>query len=93
MTLRKVQSQIDKRLREIERELKPLVHNATREFVRVTPKRTGNARKSTKQRGNSIDAHYEYATSLNEGYSRQAPDGMTKPTIEFIRSEVRKIMR
>lgn len=93
MTLRKVKSQINERLREIERDLEPLVRNATKEFKKVTPKRTGNAKRQTTQKGNSIDANYPYANRLNEGYSRQAPNGMTDPTIDYIRGFVRKILR
>lgn len=93
MTLRKVQSQINERLREIERDLEPLVHNATKEFKKVTPKRTGNAKRQTTKKGNSIDANYPYANRLNEGYSRQAPNGMTDPTIDYIREFVRKTLR
>jgi len=93
MRVRKVRNEIAPRLREIERDLEPLVRNATKEFKKVTPKRTGNAKRQTTQKGNSIDANYPYANRLNEGYSRQAPNGMTDPTIDYIRGFVRKILR
>jgi hypothetical protein len=38
--------------------------------------------------GNEIQANYPYAQRLEEGWSTQAPDGMTKPTIEEVRNYV-----
>jgi len=93
MRVRQTRSEINPRLRQIERDLRPLVDLAGRHFVSVTPKRSGNARRSTDVRGNSIEANYNYANRLNEGYSKQAPTGMTDPTIDFIRRTVRKILR
>lgn len=60
------------------------------EFKRVTPVRTGNAREKTDLMGNAINANYPYALSLNEGSSKQAPKGMTEPTIEAIRSYIER---
>jgi hypothetical protein len=48
----------------------------------------GNARRKTVLKGNEIQANYPYAKRLEEGYSSQAPDGMTEPTIEQIRDYV-----
>jgi len=61
---------------------------AYRAYVRNTPIRSGNARRSTHKSGNSIDANYAYAQRLEEGYSKQAPKGMTEPTIEEVRRYV-----
>ena len=52
--------------------------------------RPGNARRKTILRGNEIQANYPYAQRLEEGYSSQAPNGMTEPTIESIRDYVYK---
>jgi hypothetical protein len=49
-----------------------------------TPIRSGNARRNTVQKGSAIVAAYPYAGRLDEGYSRQAPDGMTEPTVNYI---------
>jgi len=49
-----------------------------------TPIRSGNARRNTVQKGAAIVAAYPYAGRLDEGYSRQAPDGMTNPTVNYI---------
>lgn len=49
-----------------------------------TPVRSGNARRNTKQKENEIHANYAYAKRLDEGYSKQKPNGMSKPTIEAV---------
>lgn len=61
---------------------------AYKAFVKNTPIRSGNARRNTKKSNNSIDANYAYAQRLEEGWSKQAPKGMTEPTIEEIRNYV-----
>ncbi len=61
---------------------------AHKAFVQNTPIRTGNARRNTVKSGNDIDANYPYAQRLEEGYSKQAPKGMTEPTIEEVRKYV-----
>jgi hypothetical protein len=61
---------------------------AYKAFVKNTPIRSGNARRKTKKSGNSIDANYPYAQRLEEGYSKQAPKGMTEPTLEEVRQYV-----
>ena len=50
----------------------------------------GNARRKTVLRNNEIQANYPYAQRLEDGYSSQAPIGMTDPTIEDIRDYVYK---
>ena len=57
-------------------------------FVSVTPIRSGNARRNTKLNGNSIDANYAYAKRLDEGYSKQAPKGMTEPTLKYVKDYI-----
>lgn len=49
-------------------------------FKSVTPIRTGNARANTYLHNNEIVANYPYAERLDNGYSQQAPNGMTTPT-------------
>lgn len=75
-------------------------------FKDQTPVDSGNARRSTKYRDNNnrkiIDANYPYAGVLDKGRhmtnrgmrgSNQAPEGMSKPTQEFIEKELRKQIR
>lgn len=51
----------------------------------------GNARRSTKMRGNTIQANYAYAYRLDKlrgpgrpRWSKQAPRGMREPTRQFV---------
>tara|TARA_R110000824_G_scaffold116007_2_gene267276 strand:+ start:164 stop:448 length:285 start_codon:yes stop_codon:yes gene_type:complete len=62
-------------------------------FRATTPKRTGNAKRKTKLKGSTIHAEYGYATKLDAGSSRKAPDGMSKPTSDFLDKLIRKIIR
>lgn len=76
-----------------EKRLATLPKAAYEEFVKETPVRTGRARASTDLRGNTIVADYPYAQRLDEGYSRQAPQGMSEPVIKFIEEEVTKRLK
>jgi hypothetical protein len=49
-------------------------------FVAHTPIRKGNARRSTRLEQTTIVADYPYAERLDNGYSKQAPNGMSEPT-------------
>lgn len=64
-------------------------------FVKATPIRSGNARNNTKLQKTSIVADYVYAERLDNGYSKQAPRGMTEPTEkklqQLLDAEVKKI--
>lgn len=44
----------------------------------------GNARRSTRLRGRTIEGVYPYAERLEDGWSRQAPKGMSDPTIQHV---------
>jgi hypothetical protein len=55
-----------------------------------TPRDTGNARRNTKLTGDRILAQYPYAQRLDQGSSKQAPDGMSNPTTEYIKKYIDK---
>jgi hypothetical protein len=84
--------EIVKRINELERALDPnnLAREAYDYFRRETPVRSGNARSRTRLQGNEIQADYPYAQRLDEGYSSQSPQGMTKPTDKFIQEYIKK---
>lgn len=82
---RSLQRQID--------ELNQLPEKAYEYWRRITPVASGNARRRTSLRGNTIHAAYPYAERLDQGYSRQAPDGMTKPTEKEIQRIVNGIAK
>jgi len=67
-----------------------------------TPEDTGNARRNTQFRKNVIEANYSYAEVLDKGRhltsrgmrgSMQAMQGMTRPTIQYLRLLFRRILR
>jgi hypothetical protein len=84
--------QIVKRINQLEKALDPnnLAREAFDYFRGITPIRKGNARRSTHLQGDEIQADYAYAQRLDDGYSPQAPRGMTKPTEKFIQEYIRK---
>jgi len=55
-------------------------------FKNITPVRTGNARNKTKTKTKEsrIEANYAYAGRLDEGWSKQAPKGMSDPTVKYL---------
>ena len=80
---------IDRQLRLLER----LPRDAYEHWRSITPVDTGRARRSTRLRGDTIVARYPYAERLDQGYSKQAPDGMSKPTEKFVEQRIEKISR
>jgi hypothetical protein len=59
----------------------------------ITPKRSGNARRQTRLQGNEIQARYDYASALDAGASKQAPQGMSEPTTQYLDREYKKRIR
>jgi len=62
-------------------------------WIQTTPIKSGNARRRTKLQKETIVAAYPYAQRLDEGYSKQAPQGMSKPVGDFIQKLVNRILR
>ena len=75
---------MSKSLLDIEKRIQTIPKEAFDYFVSITPKDKGNARSKTQLKGDTIHANYPYAQRLDEGYSKQAPKGMTEPTGKFI---------
>ena len=72
-------------LKKQEKAINKIPDEAYKVFVSETPRKTGNARRNTKLKGKKqIIADYAYAERLDQGYSKQSPEGMVKPTEEFI---------
>jgi hypothetical protein len=69
---------------------KKLAKEAYNYFVAITPIDSGNARRNTSLKGDEIHASYPYAKRLDQGWSKQAPGGMTKPTEKFVGEYIRK---
>jgi hypothetical protein len=64
-----------------------------REVKKNTPIRTGKARRGWRRKfdrkGASINNNVEYISYLDEGISKQAPQGFSKPTFEKIAANSR----
>lgn len=78
-------------LKSIKQQVDQIPQDAYDYFVSITPVDTGNARSKTQLKGKTIEGNYAYAQRLDKGWSRQAPDGMIKPTEKFIEKRVRQI--
>jgi hypothetical protein len=72
--------------------LDSLSKEAHQEYVNLTPVDKGNARRKTTLKGKTIQANYPYATRLDEGWSKQAPKGMTEPFEKWLQDRVNKIL-
>ena len=68
-------------------------------FRDITPVDTGNAKRNTVLRGNTIVANYPYAQVLDNGRvfsngkmqgSKQAPNGMSQPTKQYFMKQLAK---
>ena len=84
---------VTKQLAGIKKGLKNLSKGALVEMQKLTPVRTGNARRKTIRSGDTLIANYPYAGKLDEGSSNQAPDGITKPLDEWVSKEVARIIK
>jgi hypothetical protein len=84
---------ITKELDTIRKQLKTFPAEATAEFIKLTPIRSGNARRKTKLQGDTIVANYDYAKRLDTGWSKQAPDGMSEPLNKWVKNKINKIFR
>jgi hypothetical protein len=88
-----IKDNITSSLKRINKQISNLPKEAFTQFVKDTPIRSGNARRKTRLSGNKIVAGYNYAQKLDEGFSKQAPDGMTKPTEQFVEKRMTEILR
>lgn len=64
-----------------------------KDFIEETPVGSGHARRNTRLQQNSIIADYPYAAILDSGASKQAPEGMTKPTLIKMNDHVTDFFR
>jgi hypothetical protein len=76
----------------IKKQLRTVPTDAHKEFVALTPVRSGNARRNTLLKGNQINANYPYAQRLDEGWSKQAPRGIVRPWELWFRKRIKQIM-
>lgn len=87
----KVKDDITKELKSIQKKLTTYPQEAAAEYRRLTPVRSGNARRKTNLKSDKIVADYNYAGRLDSGSSRQAPKGMTKPFEVWVKKKLKSI--
>jgi len=83
---------VSKMFDQAEKVAKTLPKEAYDVFRDNTPVRSGNAFRSTRLRGNVIDANYAYAERLDEGYSSLKPKGMSGPTEKFLEKRINDLI-
>ena len=87
-----IDDKLSNALQNMRKELYNYPKDAAGKFITLTPARTGNARRHTKLVNNrTIQTDYPYAERLDNGYSKQAPRGMTKPFEEWVKQKLKKI--
>ena len=86
-------SGLTKKLKKLSTLSEEVIEPAYEFFVENTPIKTGNARRNTKLKKKSIEANYTYAAKLDDGYSKQSPKGMTKPTEKLITKLVKNYIK
>lgn len=84
MTVKIDKGGVDKLLKELANMPGAVMKDAGVFFRAKTPIKTGNARSKTRQKDLTINADYGYAGRLDDGFSKQAPKGMSDPTIDQI---------
>jgi len=86
--------QFDKLMKEMKTLPEEAIKEAVVFFKRSTPIDTGNARRNTKTnvKNKTISGDYAYAGRLDNGWSKQAPQGMSDPTSDELTNIVNKLV-
>jgi hypothetical protein len=93
MTVRLQKNTMTASLARIQRDLVAVLKEIYNYWRSITPIRSGNARRRTVLKGDTINADYPYAVPLNDGLSKQAPRGMSKPTEQYLKRILDKKIR
>lgn len=93
MTVRKTKDTMTRSLKKVESQLEAIAEEAFDYLVSITPKDRGNARRKTRLRDQTIEMRYPYAERLDNGYSDQAPNGMSTPTLKYLQKNKKKLVR
>lgn len=73
-------NEVDKMFKELSSMPTGLMKELYPYYLSKTPIRGGNARNRTKLNRLTIKSNYAYAGRLDEGWSKQSPDGFTAPS-------------
>ena len=94
ITTRKIQSQISQDITRLKKRVSDFPEQSLTKFKELTPVDTGNARRHTDLKNNkTIVADYPYAQRLNQGWSKQAPQGMIKPFLKWLKQQSNLIFK
>ena len=93
MTVRLTKDSMTASLAKIQRDLVAVPKEIYDYWRGITPVKSGNARRKTVLKGDTIHAAYPYAVPLDEGHSKQAPRGMSKPTEQYLKRLLDKKIR
>lgn len=96
MKLKRITNRIQPNLNRKRSRIQRIAKEGYKYFKKITPIDSGNARRKTDYEdtnfGSRITANYPYAVRLDNGYSKQAKEGMSKPTVKFMKQLARKIL-
>ena len=87
--------------RQVPLDAMPMIYKEFKQLTPIAELNGGNARRETRLEGRTIHAEYPYASVLDQGRgfrdgqmrgSEQAPQGMSKPTLDFIKQRIKQIL-
>lgn len=93
MTVRRTKDTMTASLKKVVQQIEDIPEEAYDYLVSITPKQSGNARRKTRLRDNEIQLRYPYAERLDNGWSKQAPKGMSEPTLRHLQKNKKKLVR
>ena len=94
MAIKQTRNTMSFSLRGIEKQLPTVPKQVFDYWKSITPIKSGNARRRTRlDRNRTITADYPYARRLDQGWSKQAPQGMSKPTDRLLRRILKRTIR
>lgn len=91
--IRATTKQVSRMLEDLEDMPRDVMKTSLKFLKKKTPIDSGNARRRTSLSRTTINSKYPYAGRLDEGWSKQAPDGFTDPTIKEIDNLIDKEIR
>jgi len=93
MHVKMTKNTITPSLKKMQKQLEKVPKKTYRYWLKKTPYKSGNAKRKTTLYKETITLSYPYAKRLDEGWSKQARKGMSKPTYRYWQRLIRKIMR
>lgn len=94
MAIKQTRNTISFSLKRIQKSVQEVPKQVFEYWKSITPIKSGNARRRTRlDRNQTINANYPYARRLDQGWSKQAPQGMSKPTDRLIRRIIKSKLR